>query len=84
MLTVTIDKAGRIVIPKRVRDELGLEPGDKLTLESQSDRVILRRSDSKAYLRKERGVWTLRGGQPLSLDEANQIVRATREPRGGQ
>jgi AbrB family looped-hinge helix DNA binding protein len=30
---LTIDKAGRIVIPKSLREELGLEPGDSLEME---------------------------------------------------
>jgi AbrB family looped-hinge helix DNA binding protein len=82
--TVTIDKAGRIIIPKKVRDELRLEPGDSLTLESRGEQVILRPLDSNVSLQKERGIWTFRGKEPLSLEEANQIVRATREPRGGR
>ena len=40
--TVTIDKAGRIVIPKDIRDELRLGAGDTLTLESEGESVTLR------------------------------------------
>ncbi len=29
-IRLTIDKAGRIVIPKALREELNLEPGDSL------------------------------------------------------
>jgi AbrB family looped-hinge helix DNA binding protein len=31
---LTVDKAGRVVLPKPVRDELQLSPGDSLELES--------------------------------------------------
>jgi AbrB family looped-hinge helix DNA binding protein len=41
-VTVTIDKAGRVVIPKQIRDELALEAGDILSLESQGDTLTLR------------------------------------------
>ena len=39
---VTLDKAGRVVIPKTLRDELHLEGGDTLELESEGDRMTLR------------------------------------------
>ena len=79
--TVTIDKAGRVVIPKEIRDELRFEAGDTLALESEGERVTLQRVRGSAPLRKERGVWVFHGGKPLSLDEANQLVREAREPR---
>jgi AbrB family looped-hinge helix DNA binding protein len=79
--TVTIDKAGRVVILKEIRDELRLEPGDTLTLESDGESMTLRPMHANAPLQKERGVWVFRGGQPLSLDEANRLVGDTREQR---
>jgi len=78
---VTIDKAGRVVIPKEIRDELRLEAGDTLTLESEGERVTLRPVRGGTPLRKERGVWVFHGGKPLSLAEANQLVRDAREQR---
>ncbi len=79
--TVTIDKAGRIVIPKQIRDELRLEPGDSIALESEGDRVTLRPLHASTHLQKERGVWVFRGSKPLSLEEANRLVRNTRSQR---
>ena len=40
--TVTFDKAGRIVTPKTLREELHLEPGDRMELHSKGDEVTLR------------------------------------------
>jgi AbrB family looped-hinge helix DNA binding protein len=81
---VTIDKAGRVVIPKEIRDELRLEAGDTLTLESEGERVTLRPAHVTTPLQKERGVWVFHGGTPLLLDEANQLVRDAREQRDRQ
>ncbi len=36
--TVTLDKAGRVLIPKSLRDEMHLEAGDTLELESEGER----------------------------------------------
>ncbi|HWQ70619.1 MAG TPA: AbrB/MazE/SpoVT family DNA-binding domain-containing protein [Patescibacteria group bacterium] len=37
--TVTIDKAGRVVLPKTLRDELHLAPGDTLNLKVEGERA---------------------------------------------
>lgn len=82
--TVTIDKAGRVVIPKKIRDELRLEAGDILTLESEGERVTLRPIQGGTPLQKEHGVWVFHGGKRLSLDKANQLVHDAREQRDRQ
>jgi len=79
--TVTIDKAGRVVIPKWIRDELRLEPGDTLAFAKEGDILTLRPLHANAPLQKERGVWVFRGSKQLSLDEANRIVRDARDQR---
>jgi AbrB family looped-hinge helix DNA binding protein len=38
-MRTTIDAAGRIVVPKRLRDELGLQPGQELELEVSDGRL---------------------------------------------
>jgi len=41
-MQITIDAAGRVVIPKQVRDRLGLAAGSTLELEQVGDHVELR------------------------------------------
>jgi AbrB family looped-hinge helix DNA binding protein len=82
--TVTIDKSGRVVIPKKIRDELRLVAGDTLALESDGEQVTLRPVDGGTPLQRECGVWVFRAGKALSLDEANEIVRETRAERDRQ
>lgn len=38
-MVATIDKAGRIVVPKRLRDELGFKPGQQLELSAVDGRL---------------------------------------------
>ncbi len=80
--TVTIDKAGRVVLPKSLRDELRLEPGDRLELESEGDKVMLRPLRSSSPLKKERGVWVFRCGKKLPAAITDRVIRELRENRG--
>jgi AbrB family looped-hinge helix DNA binding protein len=78
---VTLDKAGRVVIPKTLRDELRLAPGDTLALESDGERVTLRPVRSASALRKEQGIWVFRSGRKLSAEETDQLLENLRQER---
>jgi AbrB family looped-hinge helix DNA binding protein len=64
---VTIDSAGRVVLPKPLRKELDIGPGDLLELESVGERITLRPVRGGAPLAKEKrcgfsapaGLWRL-------------------------
>jgi AbrB family looped-hinge helix DNA binding protein len=58
---LTIDQAGRVLIPKALRHELHLGAGDALQLESEGDEIRLRPVRPKALLKKENGVWVYQG-----------------------
>ncbi len=79
--TLTVDKAGRVVLPKPVRDELQLAAGDSLELESSGDRIVLRPVRGTAGLRKKQGIWVFRTGQPISSASVNETIRQLREER---
>jgi AbrB family looped-hinge helix DNA binding protein len=79
--TVTVDKAGRVVLPKALRDQLHLEAGDTLEVESEGDRVTLRPVRSASPLRKEHGVWVFRGGRKISAATTDGVLRNVRETR---
>jgi AbrB family looped-hinge helix DNA binding protein len=78
---LTLDKAGRIVLPKALRDELQLSPGDTLEVESAGEQVTLRLSRTTTPLKKERGVWVYRTGQRLPASVVDDTLRQIREER---
>jgi len=78
---LTIDKAGRIVLPKPVRDRLQIAPGDQLRIESDDDRIILRPARGAAQLRKKRGVWVYRSDEPLSASTVQETFERVRRER---
>jgi len=78
---LTVDKAGRVVLPKPVRDELQLAAGDSLELESSEDRIVLRPVRGTAGLRRKQGIWVFRTGRPISTESVNETIRQIREER---
>jgi AbrB family looped-hinge helix DNA binding protein len=81
-ITLTIDRAGRLVLPKPVREELQLSAGDSLELESSEDQIVLRPVRGAATMRKKQGVWVMRTGKPLSAEIVNQTIQKNRNQRG--
>ena len=78
---VTLDKAGRVVLPKTLRDELHLSPGDTLQLTVEGEQMTLRPQRTTPPLQKERGVWVFRVGEPLTAAESREALRNIREQR---
>ena len=76
-----LDKAGRIVIPKPLREALSLEPGDALELETAGEAITLRPVRGTGPLTKEQGVWVFRTGQPLTAATTNEVLQRMREER---
>ena len=81
---VTLDKLGRIVLPKPVRDKLQLAAGDQLELDSVDDRILLRPLRGTAKLRKKSGLWVFHCGEPLSAATVQETVEQNRRERDEQ
>ena len=77
---IVIDKAGRLVLPKPVRDELRLKPGDTLELRSEADKVILSPVHPAGVIQKEEGVWVYRSGTPADVS-LTELIAAERQKR---
>lgn len=69
------------MLPKPLRDELRLEPGDALEVESSGEDITLRPVRGQSQLRKKRGVWVYGVGEPLSASVVNKTVRQIRQER---
>ena len=81
---LTIDKAGRIVLPKPVRDDLRLKAGDSLELESTTEEIVLRPVTGKGQLRKKQGVWVFHSDEPLTPEMVRKTIRDVRRERERQ
>lgn len=78
---LTIDKAGRVVIPKPLREQLHLEPGDALEVDTAGEQITLRPVRGDAPLKKEHGVWVFHTGQSLPASATEGLLRKIREER---
>lgn len=54
-MLVTVDAAGRVVIPKQVRDRLGLTAGSQLELDELGGHVELRPAGREIRIEQEDG-----------------------------
>lgn len=78
---LVIDKAGRVVIPKLLREELHLEPGDSLEMESVGEQITLRPVRGTGPLTKEHGVWVFHSDDHLSDSVTDDMLQQIREER---
>jgi AbrB family looped-hinge helix DNA binding protein len=74
----TIDRAGRVVIPKPVRDELGLRGGEQLEVVARDGRIEIEPSGADVRLAERDGRAVIEADQEMpSLTAEN--VRAILE-----
>ena len=77
-MQLTIDKFGRIVIPKALRDNLQLTCGTVLEVEEKADHLILRPFHNQPALMHKNGFLVYTGKSVGSLDT---VVKQEREIR---
>lgn len=85
--TVTIDGAGRIVVPSKLRNELHLVAGTMLQIERSGDRLTLTPAMREAHLKIEGGAPLIfpadtAGETVLTTQMVNKIVAVGRMERG--
>ncbi len=83
-MKTTIDAAGRVVIPKSVRDAAGLKPGGALRIEYRDGKVEIEPIGKQVkWVRK--GSFMVarapRGTPPLTNVQVRKLIEETREER---
>jgi AbrB family looped-hinge helix DNA binding protein len=79
-MTLRIDGAGRVVLPKPVRDRFGLKAGTDLEIEETSEGVMLKPVQRRLSLVNRNGLLVHRGKLPKGFDW-NRLIEDDREER---
>jgi AbrB family looped-hinge helix DNA binding protein len=79
-----LDRFGRVIIPKKARDKLGLEPGTVLEVQQQGGDVLLKPLQQEPRLLEKNGVLVFRGKALQDLAESVQSHRRERLKRVAQ
>lgn len=77
-METTVDKFGRIVIPKQVRDDLGLSPGSVLKIEERAEEIVLKPVAESLPLLFKDGVLVFAGEVEGNLEEVLRQDRIER------
>jgi AbrB family looped-hinge helix DNA binding protein len=77
-MKMVIDKFGRIVIPKKIRERLGLLPGSPIKMEERKNAVLIYPESSKPLFEYQDNVLVYMGQPTGDLLEA---VKKSREER---
>src|ERR1700743_2687574 len=76
---VRIDKSGRIVLPKQLRNCFHLRGGDSLEINVRGDAIELRPAWRSGELRRVNGILVFHGGGTFPF--GNDLVASSREER---
>lgn len=73
-----IDKFGRVVIPKRIRDHLGLKTGTVLYIEEHNHDIVLKIAENIPQIKVKEGVAVY---MAQATDDIESIVKDERDDR---
>lgn len=80
-MNLKIDSAGRIVVPKPIRQRLGLRPNTEIEMVEQADGVLLRPVEQKpSMVMRENGLWVHTGKIDPDYD-LSKLIDDVREER---
>lgn len=77
-MKTTLDRFGRVIVPKVIRDRLGLVPGAELTIDVHENEVVLKPVEHEAHLKRENGILVFAGTAKNDLGDAVRIHREDR------
>jgi AbrB family looped-hinge helix DNA binding protein len=60
-METTLDRFGRIIIPKGVRDDMGLEAGAILQIEKEGEKIVLQPVHGEPRITEKKGILVFTG-----------------------
>jgi len=83
-ILIPIDQAGRIVLPKDVREELAIKPGDtlKVSIHGSCSVILTLNKEKPGFVRKSKAlVFSSQGDEMLNHETLEQILEHERDER---
>ncbi|QQR80874.1 MAG: AbrB/MazE/SpoVT family DNA-binding domain-containing protein [Deltaproteobacteria bacterium] len=81
---IPIDQAGRIVLPKAIREHLGVRAGTQFEVTEEANRIILTPIIEEATITSKKGVLVVTPESSPSDNEALNIVKKQRQARNSK
>jgi AbrB family looped-hinge helix DNA binding protein len=79
--TLSIDKAGRVVIPQAIRKMFGFNPGALLKIEITEEAVVLKPAEQRSPLKRINGVLVFMGESTAPPEAFLNAIEEDREER---
>ena len=79
-MVITIDAAGRVVVPKHIREQLNLLAGTELEIDVAGEWLQLRKVESAPALVRKKGILVHHGDGSAAVDTA-AFIRSERDAR---
>ena len=80
-ITITLGKAGRLVVPKTIRDSLGLHEGSRLKLEVQGGKLQAAPEPDPVSINLKGGFPVIHAGSSLKRGTIVQAIKTDRDAR---
>ncbi len=79
-MVTTIDRGGRVVVPKKLRDQFHLLPGTEVEITADRDGIRVRPRGSEPALIRKHGFLVHHGSEPVDIDVVS-FIAAERDRR---
>jgi AbrB family looped-hinge helix DNA binding protein len=80
-MKTTIDKAGRLVIPKKLRERAGLQPGAEVDVRLNEEGTLEITQPPQGEVVYKNGLAFWRSGRKITAGEIDQAIQQAREER---
>ena len=71
-----IDKAGRVVVPKKMRDVLHLHPGTRLHLRQEGETIVIEPESKPRGLYMKKGTLVYDAGPGPATDAVDEVAKS--------
>jgi AbrB family looped-hinge helix DNA binding protein len=79
-MKATVGERGQVTIPKRMRDRLGIRPGEQVEFSEEPGGLMIRKADVLARIESVQGIMDL----GMSTDEFIELLRGPAELPPGE